>query len=81
MAKVIDFPGGTNTGSIEVETDGMPVKTCLDLAAERSLDEVFIIGRQTDGALWLSTNNSSVGNMLFLMELAKTVLMEKCFEN
>ena len=80
MSKVIDFPG-CNTGSIEVEPDAESVKKCLDLATERDLIEVLVIGRKDDGDMWFSTNNGNAGDMLFLLEACKAIVMQECFKS
>lgn len=65
----------------------LPVVTRLDIPAERILNkavaadlkEVMVIGTNQDGSLYFAASFGDGGNVLWLMEKAKTELM-KCIE-
>jgi hypothetical protein len=77
---IVQFPGGekTETPSDTIaEDDKASIDKCLELATQRDLAEVFIIGRKNDGDVWFSTNEGDIGNMLFLLETAKAILIKE----
>lgn len=78
---VIHFPNGDKaapSGDTIAKDDKSSIQSCLDLATQRDLEEIFIIGRKKDGDVWFSTNNGDVGDMLFLLETAKAILIKEC---
>lgn len=74
---ILRFPGADIPESDPAEGETANIQACLDLAAKRDLEEVFIIGRKADGDVWFSTNNGDIGNMLFLLETAKAILIKE----
>jgi hypothetical protein len=74
---VINFPGAEIPEADPVEGDKASIDKCLELATKRDLTEVFIIGRKTNGDVWFSTNNGDVGDMLFMLETAKAILIKE----
>jgi hypothetical protein len=80
---VITFPNGDKApgdipGDNIAKDEDNGIEKCLELATQRDLEEVFIIGRKKDGDVWFSTNDGDVGNMLFLLETAKAILIKEC---
>lgn len=76
MSKVVNFPGCETPEETE-SGNGDTIQACLDLAAQRDLAEVFIIGRKNDGDIWFSSNEGDVGNILFLLETAKMIILRE----
>jgi hypothetical protein len=77
---VIHFPNGDKAAPSSdtiAEDDKASIDKCLELATQRDLAEVFIIGRKNDGDVWFSTNEGDIGNMLFLLETAKAILIRE----
>jgi hypothetical protein len=74
---VINFPGAEYQKPIPQKGDKASINKCLELATQRDLAEVFIIGRKNDGDVWFSTNEGDIGNMLFLLETAKAILIKE----
>ena len=62
----------------------LPVRTKLDLPPERVLDDAkdadldgcFVIGRTKDGDLYFASSIADGGDILWLWEKAKPLLME-----
>jgi hypothetical protein len=75
---ILKFPGAEIPETDPAEGDKASIDKCLKLATERDLEDVFIIGRKHDGDVWFSTNNGNVGDMLFLLETAKAILIKEC---
>jgi hypothetical protein len=79
MSKVISFPGteapGDITGDNEDPDSGL--HKCLELAGQRDLEDIFIVGRKKDGDIWFSSNEGDVGNILFLLETAKAIILKE----
>lgn len=55
----------------------IPVEKILSGAATEDLADVFVIGRRKNGKLYLATSTPDGGDLLWLMEKAKAVLMEE----
>lgn len=77
---VIQFPNGEKAPDGIPEDDKPGIEKCLELAAQRDLEEIFIIGRKGNGDVWFSTNNGDLGDMLFLIETAKHILIRESLD-
>jgi len=77
MSKVISFPGTEAPGDNIAEDSDSGLNKCLELATQRDLEEIFIIGRKRDGDIWFSSNEGDVGNLLFLIETAKAIILKE----
>ena len=74
MSNIIKFPG---TDTIEQE-DLDPNDMLSAIIEEVEMTEAMVIGWTKDGNLFLGTSHGKAPDMLFLMELAKTVLLNRC---
>jgi hypothetical protein len=74
---ILRFPGAEIPETDPSDGDKASIEKCLELATQRDLAEVFIIGRKNDGDVWFSTNEGDIGNMLFLLETAKAILIKE----
>jgi hypothetical protein len=80
MSKVISFPGMDKAPGDNIAEDEDPdagLHKCLELAGQRDLEEIFIIGRKRDGDIWFSSNDGDIGNLLFLLETAKAIILKE----
>lgn len=74
---VISFPNGEKTET-PAGDDKSGIETCLELATQRDLTEILVIGRRSDGDVWFSTNNGDGASMLFLLEMTKAIIIREC---
>jgi hypothetical protein len=74
---ILHFPGAEIPDPDTAPDGKSSIQSCLDLATQRDLAEVFIIGRKNDGDVWFSTNEGDIGNMLFLLETAKAIILKE----
>lgn len=80
---IVQFPGGEKTekpSDTIAQDDKTSIDSCLKLATERDLEDVFIIGRKKSGDVWFSTNNGNAGDMLFMLETAKMIILRECLD-
>jgi hypothetical protein len=75
---IVQFPGGEKAPDAPAEDDKPGIEKCLELATQRDLGEIFIIGRKRDGDVWFSTSTGDAGDMLFMLETAKAILIKEC---
>ena len=54
----------------------IPVGDVLAGAVQSNLDEVLVIGYNEDGDLYIHQSTNKAGELLLLMELAKTTIMD-----
>ena len=75
MTNIIKFPG---SDSIHDEEDLDPKKMLGVLQEEVTMTEAMVIGWTEDGNLFMATSHGKAPDMVFLLELAKSVLMRRC---
>lgn len=74
---ILKFPGAEIPETTE-EGDKASIDKCLELATQRDLTEILVIGRRSDGDVWFSTNNGDGASMLFLLEMTKAIIIREC---
>lgn len=74
MTNIIKFPG---TDTI-TDQDLDPNEMLSAIIEEVEMTEAMVIGWTKDGNLFLGTSHGKAPDMVFLLELAKTVLMNRC---
>ena len=74
MTNIIKFPG-TDTLT---DQDLDPNEMLSAIIEEVEMTEAMVIGWTKDGNLFLGTSHGKAPDMVFLLELAKTVLMNRC---
>ena len=60
------------------EEDLDPKEMLQVLAEEVELNEALVVGWTKDENLFVATSHGKAADMLFVMELAKTVLLNRC---
>ena len=75
MTNIIKFPG---SDSIHDEEDLDPKEMLGVLQEEVTMTEAMVIGWTEDGNLFMATSHGKAPDMVFLLELAKSVLMRRC---
>ena len=75
MTNIIKFPG---SDSIHNEEDLDPKEMLGVLQEEVTMTEAMVIGWTEDGNLFMATSHGKAPDMVFLLELAKSVLMRRC---
>jgi len=74
MSNIIKFPG---TDTITQE-DLEPNEMLSAIIEEVEMTEAMVIGWTKDGNLFLGTSHGKAPDMVFLLELAKSVLLSRC---
>jgi len=72
---IIQFPKG-NPLTEDVELD--PKEMLGVLRDEVTMSEAIVVGWTEDGNLFMSTSHGRAPDMVFLLELAKSVLLNRC---
>ena len=72
---VIQFPRGEGLNS---EADLDPSEMLAHLKDEVSMTEAIVVGWTDEGNLFMATSHGKAPEMVFLLELAKSVLMNRC---
>jgi hypothetical protein len=67
-SNVVPFPGVTSLDT--------PPERVLEVAAERELDEIVIIGCRKDGGFYFASSFADGGDVIWLLERAKHKLMQ-----
>ena len=75
VTNIIKFPG---SDSIHDEEDLDPKEMLGVLQEEVTMTEAMVIGWTEDGNLFMATSHGKAPDMVFLLELAKSVLMRRC---
>tara|TARA_B100001059_G_C17732705_1_gene527125 strand:- start:238 stop:549 length:312 start_codon:yes stop_codon:yes gene_type:complete len=74
---IIQFPGKEKLNDLDLEPNDM-LEAIME---EVEMTEAMVIGWTKDGNLFLGTSHGKAPDMLFLMELAKTVLVDRCISD
>lgn len=72
---IIQFPHGRNLDE-DAELD--PKEMLGTLQEEVTMSEAIVIGWTDTGNLFMATSHGRAPDMVFLLELAKSVLMNRC---
>lgn len=72
---IIQFPG-SNPLDEDAELD--PKEMLGVLQEEVTMTEAMVIGWTEDGNLFMATSHGKAPEMVFLLELAKSVLLSRC---
>ncbi len=72
---IIQFPS-TNPLDEEAELD--PKEMMSVIQEEVEMTEAMVIGWTEEGNLFMATSHGKAPDMVFLLELAKSVLMNRC---
>lgn len=76
-SNIIQFPGKEKLNDLDLEPNDM-LEAIME---EVEMTEAMVIGWTKDGNLFLGTSHGKAPDMLFLMELAKTVLIDRCISD
>ena len=72
---IIEFP---HTSVLNEEAELDPREMLEVLRDEVTMTEAMVIGWTEDGNLFMATSHGKASEMVFLLELAKSVLMNRC---
>ena len=72
---IIEFP---HTSVLNEEAELDPREMLEVLKDEVKMTEAMVIGWTEDGNLFMATSHGKAPEMVFLLELAKSVLMNRC---
>ena len=72
---IIQFP---HTSVLNEEAELDPREMLEVLKDEVTMTEAMVIGWTEDGNLFMATSHGKAPEMVFLLELAKSVLMNRC---
>ena len=75
-SNIIQFPGTDPLEDAELD----PKEMMGVLQEEVSMTEAMVIGWTEEGNLFMATSHGKAPEMVFLLELAKSVLMRRCVE-
>ena len=75
MGNIIEFPRGDGLDEDE-ELD--PKEMLGVLQEEVTMTEAIVVGCTDTGNLFMATSHGRAPDMVFLLELAKSVLMNRC---
>ena len=75
-SNIIQFPGSNPLEDAELD----PKEMMGALQEEVSMTEAMVIGWTEEGNLFMATSHGKAPEMVFLLELAKSVLMRRCVE-
>jgi hypothetical protein len=73
---IIQFPGSNPLEDAELD----PKEMMGVLQEEVSMTEAMVIGWTEEANLFMATSHGKAPEMVFLLELAKSVLMRRCVE-
>jgi len=77
MSNIIQFPGRDKIEQEDLDPNDM----LSAIIEEVEMTEAMVIGWTKDGNLFLGTSHGKAPDMVFLMDLAKTVLLNRCVDN
>ena len=77
MSNIIQFPGRDKIEQEDLDPNDM----LSAIIEEVEMTEAMVIGWTKDGNLFLGTSHGKAPDMVFLMYLAKTVLLNRCVDN
>lgn len=72
---IIEFP---HTSVLNDDAELDPKEMLEVLKDEVTMTEAMVIGWTEDGNLFMATSHGKAPEMVFLLELAKSVLMNRC---
>lgn len=68
MGEVVEFDG--------ITTADIPSEKLLQKAIDNKVEHVVIIGYDPEGKLYFASSDSSCGDVIWLIEMAKKMLLE-----
>jgi len=74
-SNVIQFPRGKG---LDDDLDLDPNEMLSHLKDEVTMTEAIVVGWTDEGNLFMATSHGKAPDMVFLLELAKSVLMNRC---
>lgn len=74
-SNIIEFPRGSG---LDDDTELDPNEMLGILKEEVSMTEAIVVGWTEEGNLFMATSHGKAPDMVFLLELAKSVLMNRC---
>lgn len=74
---IIQFPGSEPLEDAELD----PKEMMGVIQEEISMTEAMVVGWTEDGNLFMATSHGKAPDMVFLLELAKSVLLKRCVED
>lgn len=74
---IIQFPGSEPLDDAELD----PKEMMGVIQEEISMTEAMVVGWTEDGNLFMATSHGKAPDMVFLLELAKSVLLKRCVED
>lgn len=74
-SNIIQFPRGEG---LDDESDLDPNEMLSHLKDEVTMTEAIVVGWTDEGNLFMATSHGKAPDMVFLLELAKSVLMNRC---
>jgi hypothetical protein len=77
MSNIIQFPGRDKIEQEDLDPNDM----LSAIIEEVEMTEAMVIGWTKEGNLFLGTSHGKAPDMVFLMDLAKTVLLNRCVDN
>ena len=77
MSNIIQFPGRDKIEQEDLDPNDM----LSAIIQEVEMTEAMVIGWTKEGNLFLGTSHGKAPDMVFLMDLAKTVLLNRCVDN
>ena len=72
---IIQFPRGVG---LDDKEDFDPYEMFGVLREEVTMTEAVVVGWTDEGNLFMSTSHGKAADMVFLLELAKSVLLNRC---
>ena len=74
---IIQFPGSEPLEDAELD----PKEMMGVIQEEVSMTEAMVIGWTEEGNLFMATSHGKAPDMVFLLELAKSVLLKRCVDD
>jgi|TARA_B100000073_G_C23238416_1_gene373056 hypothetical protein len=72
---IIQFP---STNPLVDDTELDPMDMMSTIQEEINMTEAIVVGWTDEGNLFMATSHGKAPDMVFLLELAKSVLMNRC---
>ena len=74
---IIQFPGSEPLEDAELD----PKEMMGVIQEEVSMTEAMVVGWTDEGNLFMATSHGKAPDMVFLLELAKSVLLKRCVDD
>jgi len=81
MDNILNFPGVTIPEDVDYDTVGpeVGVDDVLEGAKGNGLQDVTLLGRNSEGQLYFASTNGSASKILYDLESAKYIIMNATF--